>query len=774
MEKSKLTLALLSAFMGVSATGAVAQEQENAGQPQATETEYEVIEVTAQNRSQSAQDVPIAMNILTSKDIEKAGVTDLNGLTRLAPDVQITNDTVFTRIAIRGIGTNSNDETQDQSLTIAIDGEYLNRPISLNASLFDIERVEVLRGPQGTLYGRNATGGAINIHARRPGDEFGGNASLTVGNFGQKTFEAGVDIPVNDTTAIRVAGLRAKNDGYTYHPNIDQRSNDQNVTSGRISITSMPTANLSLYGAVELVDVDQTSNVSAHVNVNEEGNRADETGPDFADGCSGSGWQEIAPELDGIQCIPVNTDYLSQIDRDNYDAPATGVGTFESSQIAARGRVTYYLDNLELSYRVGYRDSESSGQTPLAPAYMFYNNNLDSESLSQEIRLNSETEGGIIWQTGLFLFDESQFVSRGLYTPYAGESGSYITYFYRPFVDAKSYAAFGQAEIPFSDKWTAIVGVRWTKDQKDAQFDNFGFQFNSGSAPLTEGAPTVLDLEADASKFTWTAGLNYQQNSDSLYYGKISTGFKAGGFDSVGSYAPETVTAYEVGSKNRYASGRYTLNLSAFYYDYKDLQVTALIDSSTGAQTFNAGKAEIYGLESQFTAYVTESGRLTLNANYLHSQYKSLLASVPVQCLGCDLNGVGDLTPDPDNVVQPDLGGNDTPQAPKWVVSAAYDQIWDLSGGATLTGSVYFRYKDSYYTNIFNFNDGQQDAFTQTDLSLEYANADGDLRIQAYVRNLENERPVTFSGYTSAASDDIYAWNFGAPRTYGVKLSYDF
>lgn len=770
MIRTTLSVAIVSALSVSGWHTAFAQENDSTEE----KSGYEVIEVTAQNRSQSAQEVPIAMNILGADAIENAGVTDLNGLTRLAPDVQLTNDTIFTRIAIRGIGTNSNDETQDQSLTINIDGEYLNRPVSLNASLFDLERVEVLRGPQGTLYGRNATGGAINIHTRRPGDEFAGNASLTLGNYGQKTFEGGLDLPVSDTTAVRVSGMRAINDGYTYHPNIDKRSNDQDVTSGRISLMSYPTENLSLFLSAETVNVSQTSNVSAFVDLNAEGNRADETGPDHTDACSSAGWQEIAPQIDGIQCIPVATDYVSQIDRDSYDAPYTGVGTFDTDQVALRGLISYYFENFELSYRVGYRDADTSSDTPLAPAYTFYNNQLDSETLSQEIRLNGETDGGIIWQTGLFLFDESQVVSRGLYTPFAGENGSYITYFYRPFVDSKSKALFGQVELPLNSQFTAIVGARYTDDKKSAEFDNFGFRFNSGTAPLENDPTVVLNQHAEANKFTWTAGLNYQPDADSLYYAKVATGFKAGGFDSVGSYAPETVTAYEMGSKNSYEGGRYTLNLSGFYYDYKDLQVTALIDSSTGAQTFNAGKAEIYGLESQFSAYLTEGGKLTINANFLHSQYKSLLASIPVQCLGCSLNGIGDLTPDTDAVVQPDLGGNHTPQSPKWVVSAGYDQIWDLDGGASITGSVYFRYKDSYYTDIFNFKDGQQDAYTQTDLSLEYTNPDGDLSVQAYVRNLENERPITFSGFTSAASDDIYAWNFGAPRTYGVKVSYSF
>lgn len=162
--------------------------------PEDTENYDGTIVVTAQNRSENVQDVPIAISVVSGEALVNAGVTDFASMTRVAPAVNIVADTTQTRISIRGIGSNSNDEAQDQTVAVNIDGEYINRPTVLNASLFDLERVEVLRGPQGTLYGRNATGGAINFIMRKPGDKFAANGNISYGNFNQIIVQGGVDV----------------------------------------------------------------------------------------------------------------------------------------------------------------------------------------------------------------------------------------------------------------------------------------------------------------------------------------------------------------------------------------------------------------------------------------------------------------------------------------------------------------------------------------------------------------------------------------------------
>ncbi|MCX7865340.1 MAG: TonB-dependent receptor plug domain-containing protein [Novosphingobium sp.] len=199
-----------------------------------------VILVTAQNRAQNVQDVPIAIEVVTGEALETSGVTDFTALQRVAPVLNVVSDTVHTRVTVRGIGSNSNDEAQDQAIAVNIDGEYLNRTVVLNASMFDIERVEVLRGPQGTLYGRNATGGAVNVITRKPGDDFGMNGSVSYGNYDALVLQGGMDIPIGDVGGIRAAGIWTRRDGYNTHPNTNTTSDDDNTRAGRLSLRLRP------------------------------------------------------------------------------------------------------------------------------------------------------------------------------------------------------------------------------------------------------------------------------------------------------------------------------------------------------------------------------------------------------------------------------------------------------------------------------------------------------------------------------------------------------
>lgn len=758
----KMNWLLLGCSLAAFASPALAQQV----------TEESEIVVTAQNRSQSVQDVPIAMSVIGAEEIANAGITDFTAVQRVAPDIQITNDTTLTRVTLRGIGTNSNDETQDQSIAINIDGEYINRPTVLNASLFDLERVEVLRGPQGTLYGRNATGGAVNFLARRAGSTFGANGAITYGSYGQLIGEAGLSLPLGDRAGLRIAFMGNSADGFNEHPNAPD-SGDQGTLAGRIGLSLDPTENLSIYLAAELVDVDVTLPSQAWVNNNAVGFRADEGSPGACN--AAAGWIEVAPLVAGVQCLPQNTNYLATIDRHNYTAPNTGNGRSVVESQAYRAQVGYDFGDVQLTYRGGFRSTENTADVTLSPGYIFRNFFVDIDTQSHELRLNGEFGNGIIWQGGAFLFVEDQAVSRGLFNPSVGPNGSYINFFHRPTVETEAMSYFGQIEFPLTEQLTLVTGARYTDDERSGVFRNYGFQFNSGPVNLinTPAVPTVLNLNVQNDQTTWLAGLNYEPSEDTLLYARVSTGFKAGGFDSVGVYQPETVTAYEVGVKNDL--GNAIINGSIFYYDYSDLQVGVLLDAALGNQIFNAGEATIFGAEVQVDWDVTPNDVITFTANYLNAEYGRFLAAYPVQCLGCGLNGVGDLDGVAGNpITQPRLDGNTPPRSPEWVLTAGWDHVFPLNSGAELTFSAITRYNSGYYTTAFNFNDDEQEAFTQSDVSLMYSPADGRWAIQAFVRNLEDYRELTWAAFTSAGPDDVYNWQFGAPRTMGVRLSVDY
>jgi iron complex outermembrane recepter protein len=208
MQKSLFRRVLLaSVCCAATATPVWAQEAQET-------VDENVIVVTAQNRAQDVNDVPIAIDVVGAEELRNSGFSNMNDISKIAPVVQLNQDQGTVKVTMRGVGTNSNDEAQDTSVVVSIDGEYMNRPHALGSALFDIERVEVLRGPQGTLYGRNSTGGAINFITRKPGSDFGANASASYGNYNAVRVDAGVDLPLGEVAAVRVAGFYDERDGY--------------------------------------------------------------------------------------------------------------------------------------------------------------------------------------------------------------------------------------------------------------------------------------------------------------------------------------------------------------------------------------------------------------------------------------------------------------------------------------------------------------------------------------------------------------------------------
>ncbi|MFT4053607.1 MAG: TonB-dependent receptor [Novosphingobium sp.] len=712
---------------------------------EAAETEQSAgigeIVVTAQKRATSIQDTPIAMRAFDGEQLTKAGVADVSGLSRMAPDLNIATDTVFTKLSIRGVASADVSETADGALTINIDGEYINRPVALNAALFDLERVEVLRGPQGTLYGRNSTAGALNVIAAKPRlGSFSGFATAGYGNYDAKTAQAAVNIPLGGSVAVRVAGMHQDHDGYTDNGAVGH-GDTQNADAVRVGILAEPTDRLTVYLAGEFVDVNQS-------------------------GTSQYGVQ-LSATSQGMEALPGSTalvpsGYRPTVNPDRYEL--SDIGFFRTRQYAVRGRINLDLDFATLSYIGGFRDVDVSSRQPLngfvstTTAFTGFNDKMDSDTQSHELRLAGGDEGKFVWQLGAFYYKEHQEIARGTYLPLAG-GGSFLSYFYRPYVNSTSKAGYAQATywlVP--DTLSVTGGVRYTDDKKWARYDNYGFQYGTGPTPPADGSPgaTTTYPRQGSDKVTWTIGVDYKVAPDSLLYGKVSTGYKGGGFDNVSAYKPETLTAYEIGSKNRFANRTIELNLAGFYYDYRDQQIQVLLDTATGAQTLNAGKSRIWGVEADGTVLLSDRDQFHATVNYLDAKFTEFPG------VASTLSGS----------VATDLSGNRPVQAPKWTIALGYDHTFPIGEGE-LVASVYSRFKTEYYLTPFNWDADRQQAFTQTDLNLEYKAPGGRYSIQAYVRNLEDERPLTYASFTGGGIN-IYNFIFGAPRTYGVQGTFRF
>jgi iron complex outermembrane receptor protein len=771
----------------------------------------EEVIVTAQLRAQDVQDVPIAIDVISPEVLANAGFKDANDLSKIAPVAQITQGQGTVSVTIRGIG----DVTagQDTSVTSNIDGEYLNGGRALATALFDLERVEVLRGPQGTLYGRNSTAGAVNYIARKPGNELGGNGSISYGNYASVRADGGLNLPISSNISARVAGFYEDRDGYVKHPafaggNVGGlafpaysafKSDDNNAWGGRIALQGNDLGNFKFYVAGEVSQREFTPQINAGVDTHQAAYAPNAT-------CSNLGWVRGAPLItSNVLCVPQNTNFLADVNRAEYAAPANGDGVLKYDTYAFRTRLDYEFSSAAtLSYLGGYRNFEQdpSSQNSLPVVYVQLVDHDKTDTQSHELRL-AGTVNNIVYQAGLFYFKQSSDTLNGFYngdgTPGTTNNGRFINTFSRK-NDNESKSVFGQVELPFTDALTGVVGARYTKNDNSGDWASSNGGIGAINRPVVQNPainPSVFTfskLGSSENKTTWLAGLNYKPNADTLYYGKVSTGFKGGGFDSVGAFGPETNTAFELGLKKEFGSnGQHVFNASAFRYDYKGLQVNVLIDSAIGGQTFNAGSATIWGLETDGSFELTENDHVNVSFNYLHNTLDELRASFGVYCVrtapnfapigngSCgssasflpDITSVGDIDPNTAGVQNPNFAGNDLAYAPDVIVRLGYDHVFQLGGTNTVTFRANTTYKSDYFTSFFNYRDTQQEAFFMSDASLEYGNGNG-LKVAAYVNNMSNKRILTNGAFVTAGPDDIWNYQFGSPRLYGLRLSMDW
>jgi iron complex outermembrane receptor protein len=412
----------------------------------------------------------------------------------------------------------------------------------------------------------------------------------------------------------------------------------------------------------------------------------------------------------------------------------------------------------------------------------------ETTTQSHELRLAGDV-GAVHYQVGGFMFKQSVDSLTGFYlgdiTPGNTNFGLFINYNLRD-SDNESKSAFGQVEWAFTDQLTAVGGVRYTSN------DNEGFwrdraAFLVGPETRPRDTPNIFGppelLSSSEEKTTWLVGLNYKLTPDTLLYGKVSTGFKGGGFDSVGTYGPEENTAYETGLKKTFDGGRGMFNAAAFYYDYTGLQVDVLLSSAEGGRTFNAGAATIWGVELEGAFELTENDHVSASLNYLNAKLDELFALYNVYCVPIAEGGVGtcsgneaavgDLDPNTPGVQSPNFGGNTPGNSPEWIGQLAYDHVFRLASGNTLTLRADTTYKSEYFTQFYNYEDMKQDAYTQSNAAIEFA-TQGGLTISAYVRNIEDKRYLTNAYFLAAGPDDIWNFQFGNPRQYGLRFSKDW
>lgn len=685
----------------------------------------EEIVVTAEHLKENAQKTPIAMSVYNGDALKTVGITNLASLTAVAPDVSFTTTEGQSVITIRGISSRDTTESGDPAVTVNTDGFYMNRPYGLNANLYDIDRIEVLRGPQGTLNGRNSVGGAINVITAKPVDDFAAFASMQYGNYNDLELQGMVNLPLTDQVQMRTAFLSASHDGY--RNNAPQPSGDnQDDKSARIELAFEPMEHLTGLLTAQYTSQDGSGDVTQYI--------------PFAYTSSGALNHSLPPGINSSG-FPLGTDPFLRMRDEQY-----------------RANLVYDFDEFEVTALGGYAHTEFAqgiDQTlyPNAPTGVYqWVPTQNPDTVNGEIRITSRAPGPFQWQVGGFYFRETSNLLSGDVSQ--GTDGGYNTYFGFVYQTSQnSKAGYAQASYQLTSQLKLTGGFRYTADYKEES--GYYGDITAGIIYANESG------SASYSKSTYHLGADYDLSSTNMLYAKLDTGYKAGGFNFGGSaYAPETVKAYELGSKNRFLDNALQLNIALFYDDYTDQQVANYAFLPTGQPvelTQNAGASHIYGAEADVLYKIPVIGTLNLSADYLHARYTNFVS-------------VADPS-DPKASGNVQLAGNQPPQAPAWSFGMGLEHSWGVLGGS-LTGRIQAKAQSSYYFSFYNFPDTRQRGYTMSDAFLTYQPGVGHWKVTAFVRNIGNT--VVFKDAEESEYTYAYAYEFYPPRTYGGRLEYSW
>jgi iron complex outermembrane receptor protein len=680
------------------------------------------IVVTAEKRESTAQRTAATLDVVTSRALARQQITDVKDLNAILPNAQIVPVVNSLQITIRGIGSNFIDPRADPGAAASLNGLYFDRPLPNGFAFLDVSRVEVLAGPQGTLYGRNAAAGAINIITNPPTNRFEGYLEGTVGSLNENDLTAVVNVPLGDTLAIRAAYARDRRDGY-----IDDYYDDLHSDTSRISALWRPTDRLRVYLESDYLQT------GGH-------GQANEAWP-----CTGAQpWSLVVP----ANCPSMHKGGVE---------PLTGqLGTFVwSNQL----NVSYDLGWATVTSITGYIGTHQRFLDEPNGVLFNANEQADNNDYSEEIRLTGRDtashQGGLQWQVGGYFFDSSgdyHYAKPGFGAPFIFTA-----------LPQTSQAGFAQVTYGVTDQLRVTGGVRFTDDFKG----------------LT-GSGGHISVQGD--KWTYKAGLEYDLTRSNLLYANISTGYVAGGPNggdaaaptppnlAPPTFKPETITAYEIGSKNRFLDGRLQVNLSAYYYDFNNYQVTepAFLNGPgqqvSGDQLLvieNAGAVTTYGVELNGEFALTANDRLSASLLWAHGTFGAIhLATIAG-------NPVTGFTP-----LAIDLpSGSPLVNLPGWTAQLGYEHTWQLGGGAEVIASINSKLSTKYALVVGSVGDpfDTQRGYTMTDASLSYDWDDNHYAVRGWMKNIENA-PVNVYGQAPG----MHNYSILAPRTYGVTLSARF
>ena len=748
--------------------------------------------VTAQRRSENLQRAAVPVDVVSPQSLLAAGVTSPTQLGTVVPSLTITpagggRPNIF----LRGVGNFTANPIYASGIAFNYDNVYLGRTGAISGLFFDLERIEVLKGPQGTLYGRNATGGAVNIIPVHPKlGELSGYATLSYGNYNAITAEAAVNVPVGDKGALRVSGSAVKHDGY-----FDDGTSDEDSRSLRVQMLAELTPDLTVRVAGDYEFQGGRGATGYYVDAYRYNfpngpyvTRPSGLGPNNGpfDAASQAFRQTLYAPPSGRTLAPLANDVYQ--DNNFYGVNA------EVTLRTAPGTFTFIP-----AWRSDLQNNTSAIQG--FPAHIFQKDN----QFSAELRFAGDRIGFLDYILGGYYFHEHNDSNTAV-------GQQVISSFQHNIQTLNSYAAFTRLTAHVTDKLRLVGGVRYTHDNKDFNGSSDGFTvvctaaacpkapllpqvdqpsqypfpvppYNGATPLIGTGAIvarqplTVVTGSQIKSRVTYRAAAEYDLAPQSLLYASVETGFRSGGLQPVAGfpqYQPEYITAYTAGTKNRFFNNRLQVNVEAFLWKYRNQQLASIGLDLNGRQNFfvrNIGRATNYGVEPEIRFLVTPNTIFNTQVQWLHTRYDQFkfaapaLAGAPPPYTGCR------TTPTSPGVLTVDCSGRPAYDSPRWTVNLGVDQTIPLDN-YKLVATVDAQYRSSRYVGFEFLPEEHVGSTWQSNAQLTFAPRSDQWSIAGFVRNIGNTRYTVVANTYQIGSTVIALPN--PPRTYGVRASIKF
>ncbi|MCF8710300.1 TonB-dependent receptor [Rhizorhapis sp. SPR117] len=738
-------MALLAGLGALFVTGAEAQAQTPTDQAQAPDTTapppsesgnaetaaerntgLSTIVVTARRREERLQDVPVAVTAIGAEKFEQMFANSFADIDQVAPNVSFDlalASTIHTPAgSIRGIGTVEIDSATDPAVPIVVDGFTYARLAGSMLDLFDVERIEVLRGPQGALFGMNTIAGAINIVSQKPTGEFGGKAQVRIGNFGRLDMRATLDFPIAPgLLAGKVSVLSTKSNGYWHNLATNESVGGDNTFAIRPKLLFTPSDELEMVLTGEVI----------------------RTRPGIIPFSNFSTSDQVLAQI-GFQGTDSNGKPLEDQPFTVFNNDFRTKNFFDAKLLILNA--SYDAGWGEFTSITGYRKTkENLGADVDATSLILLHTPraTDAEQFSQELRLLSSVTdrmdvliGGYYNWWKYFTLDDWAFGENIFLT---GDTAQ----------RSETKALFGQVNYKLTDRLRVTAGGRYTWINKT--FDR-----------MPVGVPDRVNASAKWSSFSPEVSVDYKFSGGNMVYAKWARGFRSGGFNgranqllTIGPYGEEIADSYEVGLKSELLDRRLRLNIAGFYINYRDLQTTQVVPSPGGAGfdtlIVNAGKVGIKGIEVEMTAIITPQLRLSASVGYLDAKYKEFMS---------DLNNDG---------VSEDASFLELPRAPEWSVNISPSYETDVGDFGSLLFNVNYSFTPQIQTNVQNIV--PREATHLVDASITLTTADERFSFAIWGRNLTDQLYV---GQAFPVGDITNFGRFAEPRTYGAEFTVRF